>query len=107
MQAGNAAIGSTTPFLRTRYSQQSISHGSSQLSVNSSNPFDDEYETISQIGSPERSSIRHSARKKRRAPLPPNSVSKKNMLTLKFKFKHKLQSIICSLHSFFFIGSKL
>lgn len=99
MQSGNAAIGSATPILRSRYSQQSISHGSSQLSVNSSNPFDDEYETISQIGSPERSSIRHSARKKRRAPLPPNSVSRKKILILKLKFKHKLQSIICSFFS--------
>lgn len=59
---------------RSRYNQTPISKGSSQLSVNS-NPFDDEYETISEVGSPERTSIRHSARKKRRAPQPPISVS--------------------------------
>ncbi|XP_055302797.1 muscle M-line assembly protein unc-89 [Sitodiplosis mosellana] len=81
MQAGssthsNAAIGAVTPVFRSRYNQQSISRGSSQLSVNSSNPFDDDYETISQVGSPERSSIRHSARKKRRAPPPPVSPNK-------------------------------
>lgn len=72
----NPTIGSITPVFRSRYNnnQSPISKGQSQISVNS-NPFDDEYETISEIGSPERSSIRHSARKKRRAPQPPVSVS--------------------------------
>lgn len=74
----NPTIG---PVFRSRYSQPSISKGPSQLSVNS-NPFDDEYETISEIGSPERTSIRHSARKKRRAPQPPLSVSIENISSL-------------------------
>lgn len=71
----NAALSSGTSCSRIRYNQQSISRGSSQLSVNSTNPFDDGNETISQIGSPGPSSIRHSARKKRRAPPPPVLVS--------------------------------
>ena len=70
----NPTIGPITPVFRSRYNQSPISKGTSQFSVNS-NPFDDEYETISEIGSPERTSIRHSARKKRRAPQPPISVS--------------------------------
>lgn len=69
----NPTFESATPVFRTRYNQTTISKGPSQLSVNS-NPFDDEYETISEI-SAERTSIRHSARKKRRAPQPPISVS--------------------------------
>lgn len=68
----NPVIGPVTPVFRTRYYQTTISKGPSQLSVNS-NPFDDEYETISEI-CPQRTSIRHSARKKRRAPQPPISV---------------------------------
>lgn len=73
----NPTIGPITPVFRSRYNnnQSSMSKGQSQISVNS-NPFDDDiYETISEIGSPERTSIRHSARKKRRAPQPPVSVS--------------------------------
>lgn len=66
-----SSIQSSTPVFRRDHS--TISKGLSQLSVNS-NPFEDEYETISEI-SPERTSIRHSARKKRRAPQPPISVS--------------------------------
>ncbi|XP_031619115.1 kinesin-like protein KIF20B isoform X2 [Contarinia nasturtii] len=77
----NTTIGSATPVLRSRYNP-TLSRGSSQLSVNSTNPFDDEFETISQIESPQRSSIRHSARKKRRAPQPPVSPNKPNIATV-------------------------
>lgn len=71
MQASNQAIMSSpnrnapvTPVFRSRYS--------SQTSVNSTNPFDDDYlDTMSTIDSP----ARRSARKKRRAPQPPQSLS--------------------------------
>lgn len=65
---------SKTPTLR---SKSGMSHGSSQLSVNSTNPFDEEYDdTISQGRiSIDALSIRHSARKKRKAPQPPKSPS--------------------------------
>lgn len=44
------------------------------MSINSGNPFEDEYlETMSQMNSPDRGSIRRSGRKKRRAPQPPVS----------------------------------
>lgn len=72
----NAALSSGTSAFRKGYNQQSISRGSSQISVNSTNPFDDGNETISQIGSSGPSSVSYSARKKRRAPPPPVLVSK-------------------------------
>lgn len=70
-------IDAATPVFRSRYDQATITRGSSQLSVNSTNPFDEyENETMSQIESPERSSLaRRSARKKGRAPQPPILVS--------------------------------
>lgn len=68
IQASNPALMSpssrmapVTPVFRSRYS--------SQTSVNSTNPFDDDYlDTMSTIESP----VRRSARKKRRAPQPPS-----------------------------------
>lgn len=96
----NPTIGPITPVFRSRYSNQSpISKGESQLSVNS-NPFDDEYDTISEIGSPERSSIRHSARKKRRAPQPPVSVSMKFILSFLNKHFLILLSNLLIVHHF-------
>lgn len=72
----NVTIGAVTPTLRSRFNQQSLSRGSSQISVNSTNPFEDDYlDMISQIGSPDRNSVRRSGRKKRRAPPPPTSPS--------------------------------
>lgn len=75
MQASNQAIISSpnrnapvTPVFRSRYS--------SQTSVNSTNPFDDDYlDTMSTIESP----VRRSARKKRRAPQPPQSLSSQSV----------------------------
>lgn len=82
MQNGNASnsnrynsdeLRSITPTLRTKYIRPGLSRGSSQTSVNSSNPFDDDYvDTISQVGSVDGVSMR-SGRKKRRAPPPPTS----------------------------------
>lgn len=69
----NTTIGPITPTFRSKFNQANLSRGSSQISVNSGNPFEDDYETISQVGSPERASIRRSGRKKRRAPQPPLS----------------------------------
>lgn len=67
IQASNPALMSSpnrnapvTPVFRSRYS--------SQTSVDSTNPFEDDYlETMSTLDSP----VRRSARKKRRAPPPP------------------------------------
>lgn len=79
----------TTPIFQSRYNQPSMSRGSSRLSVNSLNPFeasfDEDYETISQVASPERSSIRHSTRKKRRAPPPPYALVSEAFLKRKFE----------------------
>lgn len=68
--------GATTPTLRTTYIPPGLSRGSSHNSLNSTNPFDDDYgDTVSQVGSMDGVSIRRSGRKKRRAPAPPSSPS--------------------------------
>lgn len=61
-----------TPVFRSRYKKSPLAKSTSQTSVNSTNPFEDDYlDTVSQIESP----IRSSGRKKRRAPQPPVSAS--------------------------------
>lgn len=65
-----------TPTLRTTYIPPGLSRGSSRTSLNSTNPFDDEYvETASQISNADSvSAVRRSGRKKRKAPQPPSMV---------------------------------
>lgn len=82
----NASI---TPVFRSRYSQPPISKGSSQISINS-NPFDDDYETMS--NSSERASMRRASRKKRPAPQPPTSVSIGFLSRSRFKLNTHLSS---------------
>lgn len=64
-----------TPTLRTTYIPPGLSRGSSRTSLNSTNPFDDEYvETASQMSYADNVSVvRRSSRKKRKAPQPPTS----------------------------------
>lgn len=81
VQDGNfvsqSQLRASTPALQTRYLRPALSRGSSQTSVNSTNPFDDDYvDTVSQAGSVDGLSITRSGRKKRRAPQPPKSPSK-------------------------------
>lgn len=66
--------GSVTPIPAARHINTRISHGSSQTSLNSTNPFDEDDDTISTIGSVSVSSYR-TGRKKRRAPPPPPTTS--------------------------------
>lgn len=65
----NIYRGSITPTPTLRY--LTPSHGTSQISLNSTNPFDEEDDNISRAESVDIGSIRRSGRKKRRAPLPP------------------------------------
>ncbi|XP_059618426.1 uncharacterized protein LOC132262937 [Phlebotomus argentipes] len=63
--------GSKTPQLSSRYSDNHIAHSSSQQSLNSTNPFEDEENQASASGSAASGSAKKPVRKKRRAPPPP------------------------------------
>lgn len=72
--------GSVTPTPR-RYGQ--LSHGSSQNSINSTNPFDDDIDddTISRVTTVDGVTVRKPGHKKRRAPPPPPPRSSTPLLS--------------------------
>lgn len=77
----NGNLRASTSALQTGHNRYSISRGSSQLSVNSTNPFEDDYVgTLGPAGSIDGSvgglSMTRGGRKKRRAPQPPKSPPK-------------------------------
>lgn len=80
--------GSVTPTPRSRYGQ--LSHGSSQNSLNSTNPFDDDIDddTISRVTTVDGIDVRKPGRKKRRAPPPPPPRSSTPLLSGNVSISH-------------------
>lgn len=73
-QSNRNTSGSVTPTPRSKYGQ--LSHGSSQSSLNSTNPFDDDMDdddNVSRVTTVDGVTVRKPARKKRRAPPPPTT----------------------------------